>query len=128
MASVDTLFTLKTLLIAERRTLRDLYDLYWLIKHRGYDFGDMVKVFQRYRAYVSPESIKHRLMNPPVGAAHAGLAGLPGGSQEQRTDEEWAAWLGRFFSDRIDHYEQRIAAGWGRDVDGRTPTSPTTRD
>ena len=57
IASLDTIFKLKTLLLFDRNKIRDLYDIVYLLKYHNYTILDYVKTIQEYRITYRYEDI-----------------------------------------------------------------------
>ncbi len=57
IASLDTIFKLKALLLFDRNKIRDLYDMVYLLKYHNYTMFDYVKTIQEYRITYRYEDI-----------------------------------------------------------------------
>ncbi len=57
IASVDTIFKLKSLLLLDRNKIRDLYDVVYLIKKCGYSGKELINTIMKYRITYLPEDI-----------------------------------------------------------------------
>jgi predicted nucleotidyltransferase component of viral defense system len=59
IASIDSIFKLKSLLLLDRNKIRDLYDVVYLIKYKGFKGKDILKIIQHYRiTYLSSHIIQ----------------------------------------------------------------------
>lgn len=57
IASLDTIFKLKALLLFDRNKIRDLYDMVYLLKYHNYTMFDFVATIQEYRITYRYEDI-----------------------------------------------------------------------
>jgi len=57
IASVDSIFKLKSLLLLDRNKIRDLYDIVYLIKNCGYSGKDFIDTIMHYRITYLPKHI-----------------------------------------------------------------------
>jgi len=57
IASIDTIFKLKSLLLLDRNKIRDLYDVVYLMKECGYTGKDFIDTIMQYRITYLPEHI-----------------------------------------------------------------------
>lgn len=61
ISSVDALFKMKSLVLIKRHKSRDMFDLYHLIKERGYSVNNIFENIKKYLPYSSIEIAKRRL-------------------------------------------------------------------
>jgi predicted nucleotidyltransferase component of viral defense system len=57
IASVDSIFKLKSLLLLDRNKIRDLYDIVYLIKNCGFSGKDFIDTIMHYRITYLPKHI-----------------------------------------------------------------------
>ena len=57
IASIKTIFNLKSLLLLDRNKIRDLYDIVYLLKNQGFQGKDILDTIQQYRITYSKEDI-----------------------------------------------------------------------
>jgi predicted nucleotidyltransferase component of viral defense system len=57
IASVESIFKLKSLLLLDRNKIRDLYDVVYLIKECGYEGKDIINTIMEYRITYLPKHI-----------------------------------------------------------------------
>jgi len=57
IASVDSIFKLKSLLLLDRNKIRDLYDMVYLMKECGYTGKDFIDTIMHYRITYLPKNI-----------------------------------------------------------------------
>ena len=57
IASAESIFKLKSLLLLDRNKIRDLYDVVYMLKHCGFDGKKLLKTIMHYRITYSPEHI-----------------------------------------------------------------------
>jgi len=57
IASLETLFVLKSLLLLDRNKVRDLYDIVYLIEYGGFSPKKIVETIQKYRITYTDEDI-----------------------------------------------------------------------
>ena len=57
IASVESIFKLKSLLLLERNKIRDLYDIVYLMKECGYTGKDFIDTIMHYRITYLPKHI-----------------------------------------------------------------------
>lgn len=102
VASVDTIFKMKTLLITERIKSRDFFDLYSLLKNGEFSLEDMLETMKRYRSWYPLERFKNVLLNstPPLDDE---------GFQSLVSESITFADIQSFFSEKVDEYEQLTA-------------------
>jgi len=73
IASVDALFKMKSLVLIKRHKSRDMFDLYHLIKERGYSVCDIFKNIKEYLPYSSIEIAKRRLSSSDMPFTDEGI-------------------------------------------------------
>ena len=61
IASVESIFKLKTLLLLDRNKLRDLYDVVYMLEHCGFSGKDLIDTILRYRITYRPEDVIRHL-------------------------------------------------------------------
>ena len=101
VASRETLFLLKGALLTKRVFTRDLYDLYVLIKHHGYQLIDLWK--QLEAVGVPVDTVSYRMRRARLRSDDPGLVGL---LDNPPSFEELQA----FFVNALDDVEQKLAA------------------
>ena len=57
IASVETIFKLKSLLLFDRNKIRDLYDMVYLLKNGGFSGKDFIDTIMTYRITYTPQDI-----------------------------------------------------------------------
>lgn len=57
IASVETIFKLKSLLLLDRNKIRDLYDIVYLLREEGFSGRDILDTIQHYRITYLPHQI-----------------------------------------------------------------------
>ncbi|SFO86524.1 nucleotidyl transferase AbiEii/AbiGii toxin family protein [Hydrogenimonas thermophila] len=57
IASIESIFKLKSLLLLDRNKIRDLYDVVYLIKHKGFTGKNLIETIRYYRITYLPEDI-----------------------------------------------------------------------
>jgi predicted nucleotidyltransferase component of viral defense system len=57
IASVESIFKLKSLLLLDRNKIRDLYDVVYMLKHCGFDGKDLLETIMNYRITYQPKHI-----------------------------------------------------------------------
>jgi hypothetical protein len=57
IASVESIFKLKSLLLLDRNKIRDLYDVVYMLQHCGYSGKDLLDTIISYRITYRPEDI-----------------------------------------------------------------------
>ena len=57
IASVESIFKLKVLLLLDRNKIRDLYDVVYMLKHCGFSGEDLLQTIMHYRITYRPEHI-----------------------------------------------------------------------
>ncbi|MBX6424154.1 nucleotidyl transferase AbiEii/AbiGii toxin family protein [Thermosulfurimonas sp. F29] len=66
LASAETIFRLKTLLLPRRRTWRDLFDLWWLVRSEKYPkltYQEIIRTLRSYYSDATVDSVLLRLRN-----------------------------------------------------------------
>ena len=76
MASLDTLFITKALVLADRHAMRDNFDMYVLLQRDDFSYEDMVKAFKLYRPYTDLQIPIKRLLSADYPLTDPGLSGL----------------------------------------------------
>lgn len=66
IASVDSIFKMKSLLMTSRQKSRDLYDLYTLITHQGFTLTQLFENIRSVKPHYPEEIIKQRLAFLPM--------------------------------------------------------------
>ena len=57
IASIESIFKLKSLLLLDRNKIRDLYDIVYLMKYQGFSGKDFIETIQHYRITYLPQHI-----------------------------------------------------------------------
>jgi len=57
IASVESIFKLKSLLLLDRNKIRDLYDVFYMLKHCGFSGKDLLETIMYYRITYQPQHI-----------------------------------------------------------------------
>ena len=57
IASLETIFKLKTLLLLDRNKIRDLYDIVYMLRHCKFSGDDIIETIMHYRITYRPEHI-----------------------------------------------------------------------
>ncbi len=89
IASFDTLFVTKSLVLVDRHALRDNFDMYTLLASKQFSYADLVRAYKTYRPGASLEIPKQRLLNTDYPITDPGLSSL--------VDEPEADIIGRIY-------------------------------
>lgn len=76
LASLDTLFVTKSLVLVDRHALRDNFDMYTLLASKQFSYADLVRAYKTYRPGASLEIPKQRLLDTDYPLTDPGLSGL----------------------------------------------------
>lgn len=76
LASLETLFVTKALVLADRHAIRDNFDMKTFFEKPDFSYQDLITAFQKYRPGTSLEIPKKRLLNSDYPLADPGLMGL----------------------------------------------------
>jgi hypothetical protein len=100
IASLESIFTLKSILLAERVMSRDLYDLYTFINRGAYSLGDILDCCSRFGA--DAETVKIRMLRSRRAPHDPGVDPTDGSVV---TFESLQAW----FREQINEFERAQA-------------------
>jgi predicted nucleotidyltransferase component of viral defense system len=76
LASLETLFITKSLVLADRHTMRDNFDMYALLQRDDFCYADVVEAFKRYRPHTDLNIPINRLLSTDYPLTDPGLSGL----------------------------------------------------
>ena len=76
LASLETLFVTKSLVLADRHTMRDNYDMHALLQLDAFSYEDMILAFKAYRPYTDLKIPIKRLLSSDYPLTDPGLSGL----------------------------------------------------
>lgn len=121
VASLRTLFELKALLLTQRVTSRDLFDLYWFATHKKWGVKDIFDVVKQYHPSYPIESVVHRLLDQPMPVDDPGFESLVPGAITLSD-------IRQVFSSCVNEYEVaevvRIAESISREEAGKGDDAP----
>ena len=89
VASLETLFRLKALLLTHRVTRRDLFDLYFFTHDQGRPVSLIFEVIHGYAPHCSDELVKHRLLTQPFPINDPGFESLTDRGLDVETIQAW---------------------------------------
>ena len=76
LASLETLFVTKSLVLADRHTMRDNYDMHALLQLDAFSYADILQAFKTYRPHTDINLPINNLLNSDYPLTDPGLAGL----------------------------------------------------
>jgi len=76
LASLETLFITKALVLAERHAMRDNFDMHALLLRNDFSYADVIEAFKRYRPYTDLNIPFNRLRSCDYPLTDPGLSGL----------------------------------------------------
>lgn len=76
LASLDTLFVTKSLVLIDRHALRDNFDMYTLLASKHFSYADLIRAYKTYRPGASLEIPKQRLLDTNYPLTDPGLSAL----------------------------------------------------
>ena len=100
LASLDTLFVTKALVLTDRHAIRDNFDIYTLMKQENYLYDDLIQAYNTYRPHASLKIPKSRLLSKDYPLTDPGLDGLIEESEEEIINK-----IHVFFSEIIHNYK-----------------------
>lgn len=100
LASLDTLFVTKALVLTDRHAIRDNFDLYTLMMQENYSYNDLIQAYRTYRPHASLTIHETRLLSKDYPLTDPGLDGLI-----QESEEEIINNIHVFFSEIISKYK-----------------------
>lgn len=100
LASLDTLFVTKALVLSDRHAIRDNFDMQTLMMHEDYTYTDLINAYNRYRPHTSLMIPEARLLSKNYPLTDPGLDGLTDESEEEIIDN-----IHVFFSKIIGNYK-----------------------
>lgn len=122
VADTQTLFRLKALLLTERVTSRDLFDLYYFATRKDQGVDAIFDVIRQFHPTYPLESVKHRLISSPLRPDDPGFESL---ISEDITPEGIRSW----FQLEVDEWESREAQRIADELEPRdAPPSPSPFD
>lgn len=113
VADIDTLFRLKAVLLTERVTARDLFDLHHFAARKGRGVASIFEAVRKYHPTYPIESVKHRLTRAPLRPDDPGFEGL---CSTTLTAEEIRAW----FQSSVDEWEIQEAARIAAEIESES--------
>ncbi len=82
LASLETLFVTKALVLADRHTMRDNFDMHVLLQRDDFSYADVVKAFKAYRPHTDLKIPINRLLSTNYPLTDPGLSGLINETEE----------------------------------------------
>ena len=76
LASLETLFITKALVLADRHAMRDNFDMHALLQRDDFSYADVIKAFKTYRPYTDLNIPFNRLRSSDYPLTDPGLSGL----------------------------------------------------
>ena len=76
LASLETLFITKALVLADRHAMRDNFDMHALLQRDDFSYADVVEAFKAYRPYTDLKIPFNRLRSSDYPLTDPGLSGL----------------------------------------------------
>jgi predicted nucleotidyltransferase component of viral defense system len=76
LASLETLFITKALVLADRHTMRDNFDMYVLLQRDDFSYADVIKAFKTYRPHTDLNIPINSLLSADYPLTDPGLSGL----------------------------------------------------
>ena len=76
LASLETLFITKSLVLADRHTMRDNFDMHALLQRDDFCYADVVEAFKTYRPHTDLKIPINRLLSTDYPLTDPGLSGL----------------------------------------------------
>lgn len=104
LASLDTLFITKSLVLADRHTIRDNFDMNVLLALGHYSYEDLILAYTTYRPGTSLEIPKKRLLSTDYPLTDPGFSGLVDASEVEIISK-----IHGYFTDLISNYESSVA-------------------
>lgn len=101
LASLDSLFVTKSLVLTDRHAMRDNFDMHAFMSQGGYAYQDVIDAYKTYRPYVSLQIPENHLLSKDYPLTDPGLDGLIKKSEQDIVDS-----LHHFFSELIDQYKR----------------------
>jgi len=86
MASLETLFTTKVLVLANHHSIRDNFDIYTFFSRDHYNINDLKEIYQLHRPNTSIQIPIDRLLNTDYPLTDPGLDGLIEESESEIID------------------------------------------
>ncbi len=83
LASLETLFITKALVLADRHAMRDNFDMHALLQHDDFSYADVVDAYNTYRPYTDLKIPFNRLRGSDYPLTDPGLSGLIGEDEEE---------------------------------------------
>jgi hypothetical protein len=99
LASLETLFVTKSLVLADRHAMRDNYDMYALLLLDDFSYADVVKAFKTFRPHADLKIPIKRLLSSDYPLTDPGLSGLI-----KEEEEETIRRIQEYFEKVIDLY------------------------
>jgi len=100
LASLDTLFVTKALVLTNRHTIRDNFDVHALMTQENYSYNDLIKAYNTYHPHASLETPEARLLSKDYPLTDPGLDSLIEESEEDIINN-----IHVFFSKIISNYK-----------------------
>ncbi len=83
LASLETLFITKALVLADRHAMRDNFDMHALLQRDDFSYADVVEAFKAYRPYTDLQIPINRLLSTDYPLTDPGLSGLIDEDEEE---------------------------------------------
>ena len=83
LASLETLFITKSLVLADRHTMRDNFDMYALLQRDDFCYAGVVEAFKTYRPHTDLKIPINRLLSTDYPLTDPGLSGLIDEEEEE---------------------------------------------
>ncbi len=100
LASLDTLFVTKALVLTDRHAIRDNFDMYTLMMQAGYSYNDLIQAYKTYRPDASLKIPETRLLSRDYPLTDPGINSLIEESEEEIINKIYV-----FFSEMISNYK-----------------------
>ena len=100
LASLDTLFVTKALVLTDRHAIRDNFDIHALMMQGSYSYNDLIQAYSTYRPHASLKIPESRLLSKDYPLTDPGVDGLIEESEEEIINN-----IHVFFSEIINNYK-----------------------
>jgi len=102
LASLDSLFVTKALVLTDRHAMRDNFDMHAFMSQGGYAYQDVIDAYKIYRPYASLKIPEKHLLSKDYPLTDPGFDGLIEKSEQDIIDS-----LHHFFSELIGQYKRK---------------------
>lgn len=121
VADAETIFRLKAVLLTERVTSRDLFDLYYFAEIKGKGMEAILDVVRQYHPTYPYESLKHRLTRTPMRPDDPGFEPLISDAIDLASIRDW-------FQRELDEWEVREAERLATEIELHPAPGPSPLD